>query len=87
MVLFFLPTDGIKKVGFTATKKIGNAVKRNRAKRRLRALFLEFSSLLKDGTYIFVAKQSINEVSYLLLKKEFQKILNHSKAIKRELND
>lgn len=87
MVLFFLPTDNIKKVGFTATKKIGNAVKRNRAKRRLRALFLEFSSSLKDGTYIFVAKQSINEVSYLLLKKEFQKILNHSKAIKRELND
>ena len=31
--------------GFTATKRIGNAVKRNRAKRIMRALI---SSLLKD---------------------------------------
>ena len=29
--------DDVIKVGFTATKKIGNAVVRNRAKRRLRA--------------------------------------------------
>lgn len=29
--------DGETKLGFTATKKIGNAVARNRAKRRLRA--------------------------------------------------
>ena len=48
MVLFFLPANKIHKVGFTATKKIGNAVKRNRAKRRLRALFCEFSHSLKD---------------------------------------
>jgi ribonuclease P protein component len=29
--------DAVLRVGFTATKKIGNAVKRNRARRRLRA--------------------------------------------------
>ena len=29
--------DGETRIGFTATKKIGNAVARNRAKRRLRA--------------------------------------------------
>src|ERR1700761_7852410 len=31
------PREGGLRVGFTATKKIGNAVKRNRARRRLRA--------------------------------------------------
>jgi len=86
-VLFFLPANEIHKVGFTATKKIGNAVKRNRAKRRLRALFLEFSHLLKDGTYIFVAKQTINETTHQKLKNDFEKILNRSNAIKKESND
>lgn len=83
-MIFFLPADGIHKVGFTATKKIGNAVKRNRAKRRLRALFREFSSSLKDGTYIFVAKQSIHETTYQELKNDFKKTLNRLHVLKRE---
>ncbi|MCK9453944.1 MAG: ribonuclease P protein component [Sulfurimonas sp.] len=87
VVLFFLPAKEIHKVGFTATKKIGNAVKRNRAKRRLRALFHEFSPSLKDGTYIFVAKQSINEVTHQKLKNDFKKILNRLNTIKKEPND
>ncbi|MCF6310535.1 MAG: ribonuclease P protein component [Sulfurimonas sp.] len=83
VVLFFLPSQNIHKVGFTATKKIGNAVKRNRAKRRLRALFCEFSSILQDGTYIFVAKQSINEIAHEKLKDNFLKVLNHLKAVEK----
>ena len=82
VVLFFLPQDGIKKIGFTATKKVGNAVYRNRAKRRLRALFLENSSLLKDGTYIFVAKQSLVESSHEQLINDFKKVTKRSQAFK-----
>jgi ribonuclease P protein component len=82
-VLFFLPQNGIKKIGFTATKKVGNAVYRNRAKRRLRALFLEYSSLLKDGTYVFVAKQSIIEASHQQLVKDFQRILDRSHTLQK----
>lgn len=33
--------DGQVRVGFTVSKKVGNAVRRNRAKRRLRALVAE----------------------------------------------
>ena len=41
LVLQALPrTDDETRLGFTATKKIGNAVARNRAKRRLRAAAL-----------------------------------------------
>jgi len=79
-VLFFLPQNGIRKVGFTATKKIGNAVKRNRAKRRMRALFCQYSKNLKDGTYIFVAKQSLIDTPYENLEKDFKKIISRSKA-------
>ena len=80
VVLFFLPQDGIHKIGFTATKKIGNAVKRNRAKRKLRALFCEYSKNLKDGTYIFVAKQSIIDTPHQNLEKDFVKVISRSKA-------
>jgi len=75
VVLFYLPANGIKKVGFTATKKIGNAVVRNRSKRRFRALFNEFASSLNDGTYIFVAKAALAETSYNSLKNDFKKVL------------
>jgi len=58
-----------KRVGFTASKKVGNAVKRNLSKRRLRALFLELENNLLDGSYVFVAKENINRMSYESLKK------------------
>jgi ribonuclease P protein component len=52
--------DGTKlvRVGFTASKKIGNAVARNRAKRRLRALAREIlPKLAQPGwDYVLVAR-------------------------------
>ncbi len=85
-MLFFLPQHGIHKVGFTATKKIGNAVKRNRAKRRLRALFCEYSNNLKDGTYIFVAKASLVESTHEKLKKDFIQVIKRSKSFNEILH-
>jgi len=38
---------------------------------------------LKDGTYIFVAKQSINETTHEKLKNDFAKVLNRSNALKK----
>ena len=48
----------VVRVGFTASKKIGNAVARNRAKRRLRALVREvMPTLARPGwDYVLVAK-------------------------------
>lgn len=73
-VLFYLRDKEYKK-GFTASKKVGNAVFRNRAKRRLRALFLEFSSQLNSGTYVFVAKEPIRHTSYEELKADIERAL------------
>ncbi|WP_345993581.1 ribonuclease P protein component [Sulfurimonas sp. HSL-1716] len=81
VVLFYLNANGAKKVGFTASKKVGNAVIRNRSKRRFRALFSEYSSFLNDGTYVFVAKTALKETSYLSLKNDFKKVLTKVGAL------
>ena len=39
MVLFVMPTEGDGRLGITASRKIGRAVTRSRAKRRLRELY------------------------------------------------
>ena len=52
------PSPGAVRVGFTASKKIGNAVARNRAKRRLRAAASQLLPLLGRGghDYVLVAR-------------------------------
>jgi len=79
-VLFYLKGKEYKN-GFTASKKVGNAVYRNRAKRRLRALFLEFSPQITTGTYIFVAKEAIRNVSHDDLKRDMQRALKKVGAL------
>jgi len=50
--------DGTARVGFTATKKLGNAVVRNRAKRRLRAAAAQMLPLYgrQGHDYVLVAR-------------------------------
>jgi ribonuclease P protein component len=80
-VLFFKRNDDYK-VGFVASKKIGNAIKRNRAKRLLRALFIQNCDILSSGSYIFVAKPSIIEEKFTKLHKSFTYTLKKSGTLK-----
>ena len=69
------------KFGFTATKKIGNAVTRNRAKRRMRALVSRFvkediNSFDNKSSYVLVAKSSLNKELFINLYSEMQQCLN-----------
>ena len=59
-------------VGYTATKKIGNAVSRNRSKRRLRAVVREVLTTyaLPHTDYVFIARNSTAACSYSELKKD-----------------
>lgn len=60
------------KLAFVASKKVGNAIKRNRAKRLLRALVLENEKRLISGSYIFVAKEDIVKKNFETLKRDFR---------------
>jgi len=72
-VLFAVPKKGKYRVGFVASKKLGNAVKRARAKRRLRGLFLKMAPLLAEGEYVLVAKPPVLEVPFSELEKAFRR--------------
>ncbi|MEM6668366.1 MAG: ribonuclease P protein component [Pseudomonadota bacterium] len=64
------------RVGFTASKKVGNAVARNRAKRRLRALADEMTpSLGRHGwDYVLIARaETTASLPFLRLKADLVK--------------
>ena len=78
-VLFFKKDDEYK-VGFVASKKIGNAVYRNRAKRLLRAHFIENIDLLSQGSYVLVAKPALLKENYSVTRKTYLHALNKCAA-------
>lgn len=63
------------RVAFIAGKKLGNAVWRNRAKRRLRAVYRD--SEIACGSYdvIFLAKSRINQCTYSKVLRECKDLL------------
>jgi ribonuclease P protein component len=55
--------SGLPLVGFVAGKRIGNAVARNRAKRRLREATCRVP-LRRDATYVVIAEAGVNDVGF-----------------------
>lgn len=79
-VLFFKKSD-IRTVGFVASKKVGNAVHRNRAKRLLRAHFIENIDLITSGSYVLVAKPDLLSQNFLETKKSYLHALKKCAAL------
>ncbi|MEN3793657.1 ribonuclease P protein component [Fulvimarina sp. MAC3] len=61
--------------GLTVTKKVGNAVVRNRIKRRLReAIRVAAGSEMKNGVdYVIVARRDVLDVAFETLKDELSR--------------
>lgn len=63
------------RVGFTVSKKVGNAVTRNRVRRRLKEIARLRPDFFKTGTdYIIVAKHSATQISYREMEKELENL-------------
>ena len=68
-------------IGYTATKKVGNAVKRNRMKRRLRAMMYEsfigdFNPVFQKAGFVVIARHNAFKTPYAEMKAELSKCAN-----------
>jgi ribonuclease P protein component len=82
-VLLANPNGGAgMRFGITVTKKIGNAVVRNRMKRRFRALLRELLPTrgLDDTDHVLIGREGGVERDFALLREELAAALGRAKA-------
>ena len=76
---------GRTRVGITASKKIGNAVTRNRIRRYMREDVRKMRTQLKCGKYILIARPALKDVPHAELTREIHSVLARAGLI-REAN-
>ncbi len=78
--------DASQRLGVVASKKVGTAVARNRAKRRIRELFrLNQHQLHGSRDLLFVARRSILEADWDQLQHEFKHLCRRAGVLKEAI--
>lgn len=78
----------ISRFGFTAGRSLGNAVQRNRAKRRLRHLVQDFHEQILPGwDIVLIARESCLTAPWPELRQAFRELSQRANLLARMEND
>jgi ribonuclease P protein component len=70
------------RAGFVTSKRVGNAVKRNRVRRRLREIFRHHQHELNPDTWVVtIARTSAVEAPYAALELEWLRLAKHASIL------
>ena len=81
-----VPVDSpqpVARVGFTVSRKVGNAVVRNRVRRRLREIARQIipEQARRDLDYVLVGRQAALERDFAVMRQELVEALKRLKAL------
>ena len=85
-VVVFFRKNGLpyKRMAFLASKKVGNSVKRNRARRLMKESFRLTDLILPEGyDYIFIARNTITDAKCADVKRSLESAIKRTGVIKK----
>ena len=76
-IIFSLPNDlGRKRLGIIASKKVGNAVARNRVKRVIREIFRQIKHRMEPALdIVIISGKDMVKLPYRVIEKEISNVL------------
>lgn len=87
-VLYYLDSGrNHLRLGLSVSKKLGNAVVRNRTKKRLRHLVQEFLPDLSAYDLVVIARKGVEDLPYAQLRKNLQHVLKLTPLYKEETSE
>ncbi|WP_144461601.1 ribonuclease P protein component [Siminovitchia fortis] len=85
-IIYMLEKEGQAhfRIGLSVSKKIGNAVTRNRVKRYIRQVFHELEEQVSHNKdFVIIARKPAAEMDYHSVKKSLEHVLRLGKSLKK----
>ncbi|WP_026366285.1 ribonuclease P protein component [Salinicoccus albus] len=76
------PRTDHMRLGISVSKRLGNAVKRNKIKRRVRVFFQKYQEALVPREYVVIARKPVSEMDYHQMEKSLLHVLKIARCIK-----